>query len=543
MEAKNSYQLALQYLTFQCFPYRHLEVLQELLKVSSALGQSQTKHYRELLEKGTQQLEELLRKCRYETQKIALEQKFAAFNQLLVDILVQVSSRKKHIEALEIAEKRKNTCLGWLRQGWNYVAPSPNYQQMQRLLNHKTTAIYWHVSPAAITTFILQYNKPLLAWTLRPTAHISQIAIPDQVVHLPAIRQLEEFEEWMTIWQRDYKTIYKGEQRTQKEGTREKWREQMAERLYQLGEILEIEKILAQIGNIDQLILIPHRDLHLLPLHYLFPEDFTITYLPSFQVGFDLQQLRQSLQETVPKVPLLGVEQPKGKSALLFTLVESAVIAQLHSEPRPNRLVGSAATKEAVTSALKAGAGVFHFTGHGYHDVDIPAKSFLELANGEKLSLRDIFDLELPSYYLVCLSACETGVTGNQGLIDEFVGLASGFFSKQAIYVVSSLWRVDERSTALLMIRFHQLLKEKGMAPAQALKQAQRWLCNLTNAQLREWYLQLAENLTNRSDRKIKSFLNREAENLQEDSRINPNECPYAEPYFWAGFTIAGKVL
>jgi CHAT domain-containing protein len=317
----------------------------------------------------------------------------------------------------------------------------------------------------------------------------------------------------------------------------------MPDRLHQLGEILEIEKILAQLSDASQLLLIPHRDLHLLPLHCLFPEDITITYLPSFQVGFDLQQLRQSPVGTNHEIPLLSVEQPKGKNSLLFTLVESAVIAQLYSEPIANRLVGLAATKEAVTSALEAGEGVFHFTGHGYHDIDTPAKSFLELANGEQLSLKDIFDSKLPSYYLVCLSACETGVTGNQGLIDEFVGLASGFFSKRAIYVVSSLWRVDERSTALLMMRFHQLLKEKGMAPAQALKQAQRWLCNLTKAQLREWYLELSEKLTSRSDRKIKSFLNREAENLQEDSQINPNECPYAEPYFWAGFTIAGKVL
>jgi CHAT domain-containing protein len=160
----------------------------------------------------------------------------------------------------------------------------------------------------------------------------------------------------------------------------------------------------------------------------------------------------------------------------------------LYSEPIANRLVGLAATKEAVTWALEAGEGVFHFTGHGYHDIDTPAKSFLELANGEQLSLKDIFDSELPSYYLVCLSACETGVTGNQGLIDEFVGLASGFFSKRAIYVVSSLWRVDERSTALLMMRFHQLLKEKSMAPPQALQHAQWWLCHLTNTQLREWY-------------------------------------------------------
>jgi tetratricopeptide (TPR) repeat protein len=170
-EAARSYQQALEFLPFQAFRYRHLKILQDLLKVYSALGESQTKKYQELLEKGTQQLEELLRECQSEEVKISLEQKFASFNQLLVDTLAQSLSMKKRVKALEIAEKRKNTCLSWLRQGWGYVASSPNYQQMQQLLNPQTTVIYWHVSPAAITTFIVRYNKPLWVWTLKPTTH------------------------------------------------------------------------------------------------------------------------------------------------------------------------------------------------------------------------------------------------------------------------------------------------------------------------------------------------------------------------------------
>jgi tetratricopeptide (TPR) repeat protein len=229
-EAARSYQQALRFIAFQAFPYRHLEILQDLLKVYSALGESQTTKYQELLEKGTQQLEELLRDCQSEEVKISLEQKFASFNQLLVDTLAQSLSMKKRVEALEIAEKRKNTCLSWLRQGWGYVASSPNYQQMQQLLNPQTAVIYWHVSPAAITTFIVRYNKPLWVWTLKPTTQISQLAVPDGAIYLPAIRQLEQFEGWMATWRGDYETSHKDEA-IEKEDGREGWREQMLDRL------------------------------------------------------------------------------------------------------------------------------------------------------------------------------------------------------------------------------------------------------------------------------------------------------------------------
>lgn len=171
-----------------------------MLKVCSELGDNQT--IEERLEEGTQQLEKLLRQCEFEGQKITLARKFASFNQLRVDALAQSPDKKKQIAALELAEKRKNTCLDWLREGWDYVASSPNYQQMQQLLNSKTASIYWHVSPAAITTFILRHKKLPLVWTLKPVTQkqslfglFSQPVTPEATAYLPAVRQLEEFED------------------------------------------------------------------------------------------------------------------------------------------------------------------------------------------------------------------------------------------------------------------------------------------------------------------------------------------------------------
>jgi tetratricopeptide (TPR) repeat protein len=157
-EAKASYEEALKFLSFEKFRQRHLQVLEEFLKVCSALGDNQT--FARRLEEGTQRLEQLVRECEFQGEKITLARKFAAFDQLRVDIRLQSNQFNKEIAALELAEKRKNTCLAWLREGWDYQPPQFDYKDMQKLLNPKTAAIYWHISPVAITTFIIKHNQP-----------------------------------------------------------------------------------------------------------------------------------------------------------------------------------------------------------------------------------------------------------------------------------------------------------------------------------------------------------------------------------------------
>jgi CHAT domain-containing protein len=43
------------------------------------------------------------------------------------------------------------------------------------------------------------------------------------------------------------------------------------------------------------------------------------------------------------------------------------------------------------------------------------------------------------------------------------------------------LWSVADTSTMLLMVRFYALWRGEGLEPAQALRQAQRWLRDTTN--------------------------------------------------------------
>jgi CHAT domain-containing protein len=198
----------------------------------------------------------------------------------------------------------------------------------------------------------------------------------------------------------------------------------------------------------------------------------------------------------------------------------------------------------AIKTSIDTSYDCLHFTGHGRHDIESPLNSELAVAGNDKLTLEDIFLLNLQNYSLVCLSACETGVTSSQEIIDEYIGLVSGFLAAGAAHVISTLWPVKDESSALLMIEFHRLLRKETLAPAQALNQAQEWLREVTYDELSKWYKRLAYELDtiepgcNRAD----DFwsLAREAQRKFKDDGLTAP--PYEHPYHWAGFTVTGKV-
>ncbi|MBW4446716.1 MAG: CHAT domain-containing protein [Spirirestis rafaelensis WJT71-NPBG6] len=288
--------------------------------------------------------------------------------------------------------------------------------------------------------------------------------------------------------------------------------------------------------SIQNLILIPHRDLHRFPLHALFPDDFTITYLPSAQIGLIPSTLFEN--KGYEQDNLLSIEHPnsKGYPSLEFAQIESEAINRMFA--KPTRLLSKQATKEALITALPEKYSIFHFTGHGEYNFDNPALSHLALAGEDKLTLADIRNFDLRSYKLVSLAACESAIAGNHTITTEYVGLVSGFMSCGVAHVVSTLWTVESAASALVMIQFYQLLQQEK-SEAIALAKATQWLRNATNAQLAEWYAaqiaQLAED-----ESIVRRFLSRHLNNI--NNTTEPNNKPYNHPYFWAAFTITGNL-
>ena len=519
-DAKKSYQKSLEFLPFEEFSEQHLEVLQDLIGVCRNLKED-IQFSQELLRTGTDLLHRLLQETSTEYKKIQIAQRFAGFNQLRVDELAQSPEPEKQVIALELAEERKNVCLNWLRNGWSDVAPlSPKYTDIQELLDSNTAAIYWHISPAAITTFVLKPNQPPIILDVKA----KNFAYPAD------ISQLQGFEDWVKDWKRDYQKYRFPEEQTintAKSRADASWRRKMPERLEKLAEILDIPRILTELLGVDKLLLFPHRDLHLLPLHALFPASFTITYIPCAQIGLDLKMLSSGTSQK-----LLSVDNPS--SNLNFAALESALISLFYSDWE--RVEIQKPTKKQIVEALKKNPGYFHFTGHGYHDMSQPRKSSLELANKELLTLEDIFKLDFKSCNLVCLSACETGLTSKKDLIDEYVGLVSGFLAMGASYVVSTLWTVQSEASALLMIEFYRqwrIVKSEVVALARAVQ----WLKNLTVQELSNWYGILLSQLPP-DEATISPFLETELDKLSE---MEPKRKLYEHPYYWAAYIITGK--
>jgi len=531
-KAQESYQEALKFLTLENFPERYLIVLQNLIEVHLGLGEIAEAKQSE--REGSDLLNRLLANSRSFGKKKQLNLKFAGFKQLTVDTFVQSGEL---LPALETAEEGKNTCLKWLL--WNEDLPTPSYQEIQQLLNPSTVVIYWHLSPAALNTFILKQGElePILLTTPTTEEDHAQDERP------ASMRCLQEFERWVSDWNQQYKDY----RSTKSQGKKQDhpWRKRIQEKLEKLKRILNITTIESQLAGITKLILIPHRDLHRFPLHALFSENYTITYLPSAQIGLKLPESGVRHWEPADTYNLLSVENPKHTSVetksidLVSAEVESEMICQIPMFYKPTRIGEAKATQGQVKAKLQQPHSIFHFTGHGAYNFDHPEESALFLSGIDRLTIKEISSLKLSKYQLACLSACETAITGNQTITDEYVGLVSGFIRSGVARVVSTLWTVQSQASTLVMVEFYRQL-QNGKSEVAALTEATRWLRHLTNRQLADWYKSIQDNLPP-DEETVCDFLEDEVSRLNNMSMIKLDERPYHDPYYWAAFTITGK--
>ncbi|MCT7961020.1 tetratricopeptide repeat protein [Laspinema sp. D1] len=566
-KAYDCYRKALDCFTTPRLQERRLGVFQKLVKICRCLGKKDEGQYFE--QEGSDLLGRLLQDLTSEEARILLARKFAGFDQYRVDSL---ANEGKFLKALQFAEWRKNLCLRWLSSNqWSKQSPNLDEESTTFLANNaqpfltfETAIIYWHISPAAITLFILKGNDLPGVKVLKNEQIYKMFADPQPFywfLSAPTVtkedfiqgtsgvynNQLVRLESWIEGWKSNYSNYRFGKKKEPDEPSDEStdknshpanhpWREKMIEELDKLAEVLQIDDIVRDyLADIKKLILVPHRDLHLLPLEYLFRDKgFAISRLPSLQLGLGLQDWKAS---TVPPV---SIEEPETSMGLNFAKIESSILAHRYQIPKDNRIRGKDATHRRILQAIRVAADILHFTGHGEHDLDSPGDSALILANEDKLTLRQILSLPLREYYLVCLSACETGLTSTSNLLDEFVGLVSAFLAKKTAFVLSTLWTVEQISTALLVIKFYQGI-QAGVHPAIALRDAQDKLRTLTYSQLAQWYDELATEIT-MSDRGCAQYLKRTAGNIRKNpTLLDSNEPPFAHPYYWAGFTITGK--
>jgi CHAT domain-containing protein/tetratricopeptide (TPR) repeat protein len=151
--------------------------------------------------------------------------------------------------------------------------------------------------------------------------------------------------------------------------------------------------------------------------------------------------------------------------------------------PDVKLLLGPNATLEHTVESLQD-AEVCVLASHYLVDPWSPGRSKLLLASrsgsDERTSALEAADLEglkLSRTRLVVLSACRSGVEGyHRG--EGLVGMARPFIAAGVPLVLASLWPVDSRVTADLMIAFHTYRKKEHKSTVDALRQAELDILN-----------------------------------------------------------------
>ncbi len=224
---------------------------------------------------------------------------------------------------------------------------------------------------------------------------------------------------------------------------------------------------------------------------------------------------------------------PPNMESLVFAGAETEEIGALFG-PDSNVLTTTEATRDRIQQHL-AGSTHVHLACHGGFDPREPLDSGLVLAGGERLTLRDLLDEEfdLSAARLAVLSACQTGITEFELVPDEAIGLPAGFLQAGVSGVVSTLWPVNDVSTALLVVEFYRVLLAEGLDPASALHRAQGFLRTSTAEQL---------DLAGWFERRYQASAGTDVDAFETAVyyRTHPDEQPFDNPRYWAGFIFSG---
>ncbi len=288
-------------------------------------------------------------------------------------------------------------------------------------------------------------------------------------------------------------------------------------------------------------VLMPQGGLGLLPLHAAwretdggkryFLDDYTVSYAAS---GYALQISQHRIQEPRRQQrTLLAVVNPTAD--LTFTPIEGEAVAALF-DPSARQVLMEGAANSAAVIAQSPGRSYLHFSCHGFYNWEDAMRSGLILAGGTALTLSEIIArLDLSAALLVILSACETGLTDIRQSPDEYLGLPAGFLQAGAPAVLSTLWAVNDRSTTLLMVHFYRRHLLDGLQPSAALRQAQRWLRDTTNAEKAAYFEAL---LPESADSGMASDV---WDTLYKTVVLGkPNAHDFSHPFYWAAFTYTG---
>ena len=213
---------------------------------------------------------------------------------------------------------------------------------------------------------------------------------------------------------------------------------------------------------------IPHGSLHYLAFATLSDgRDYLVDrqklfYLPAASV-LKYTLARRSQEK---KLRILAVGNPDlGNPSLDLPFAEREAGTLRWNYPDVTTLTRERATESWIRQHISE-FGVIHIASHGEFDPVNPLFSAIRLAKDGKadgkLQAEEIFGLDIRAD-LVVLSACQTGL-GDIRSGDDVVGMNRAFIFAGTHSLMSSLWRVSDVSTAIMMKQFYRNYVTYGKA-------------------------------------------------------------------------------
>jgi CHAT domain-containing protein len=433
---------------------------------------------------------------------------------------------------------------------------SLNFAAIQQLIDQRTTAILsFYTTYTDTYVFVVRQN---------------QISCHTCSSHgLETLHDRGIFDNWLKPYLAACDPTKTKQERLQLKAA---WMNQISPFLAELSRRLQLDELIAtHLGGIEELILIPCLNLHLIPFAALPLENgsylgdkFLIRYAPSCQV-----------LEFCQKRPQVGNELVYGTvedatEDLPFSSFEGEEIAKLHGISDDRRLRGHRqATVNNYQQLVKQVQAILS-SHHASSRLDKPLESILVLGDGA-ISLGQLLTpgWRLRNLVDVFLSCCETGL-GVAQITDDILTLSTGFLCAGARNVVSTLWLVDDLATALLSIFYHRYRKQGSCRPA-ALQQAQEELRSVSGQTLATVYqpqltLLLDQKFQQAEKARKEAKANRDKETKEAQAYLKWDEeykrhtkaaerirkiknrlnalCqesfPFSHPFYWAAFTCSG---
>lgn len=258
-------------------------------------------------------------------------------------------------------------------------------------------------------------------------------------------------------------------------------------------------EFLSKNQNFKKVTMVPEGSVSLIPFELFFyknlESDRVVNYNTSLKlignINKDNNKLLASYSPTYLEKPdnknefRVSIERSNNAYQLPFAEEEAAYVASLFDG---DLYKGAAANKENFISTVY-NYGVLHLAMHAYVDEDNEYNSKLLFSGSDSedhLDLNTIYNLKLNAD-LTTLSACNTGF-GRLDSEEGVLSLSRAFQYAGSDATLTSLWRVPDKETSIIMKHFYMHLKD-GLSKDEALKKAkQEYLKSVDDPNLKHPY-------------------------------------------------------